>query len=132
MHGRQATQLKAALMSQADEQWVEALPLLLLVIHSVWRVDLKASSAERFIPAFTGGNLLPFLAECTYVTDFLSPLRVHIGNLRLISVSRNAAPSTLIFKDLATASRVFLRQGALRGPSKTHMSVHSVSSKMAI
>jgi len=40
---------------------------------------------------------------------------VQLHFLHLWLVSRHAAPSTFIFKDLATASHVFLRQGALRG-----------------
>ena len=39
-------QLKAALMCPADEQWAEALPLVLLGILSAWKEDLQASSAE--------------------------------------------------------------------------------------
>jgi hypothetical protein len=42
-------------------------------------------------------------------------LKVHIGKLRPIPATRHAAPSTFIFKELATASHVFLRHDALRG-----------------
>jgi hypothetical protein len=57
----------------------------------------------------------PSPADCTDVTDFASRLRVHIGKLRPVPASRHAAPSTFILKDLATASRVFLRYVGLRG-----------------
>jgi len=62
-----------------------------------------------------GEFFAPYLSECTDVTDFTSRLKVHIGKLRPISASWHAAPSTFIFKDLATTSHVFLWHGALRG-----------------
>jgi len=62
-----------------------------------------------------GDFFAPSPAACTDVTDFASRLRVHIGKLRPVPASRHAAPSAFIFKDLATASHVFLRHGALRG-----------------
>jgi hypothetical protein len=54
-------------------------------------------------------------AECTHITDFAFRLRAHIGKLRPVPASRHAAPSTFIFKDLATVSHVFLRHGAPPG-----------------
>jgi transposase InsO family protein len=38
--------LKAAIMCHADQHWTEALPLVLLGIHSSFKADLQASSAE--------------------------------------------------------------------------------------
>ena len=52
--------------------------------------------------------------EYTDVTGFVSWLKAHIGKLRPVPACRHAAPSTFIFKDLATASHVFLRHGSLR------------------
>jgi len=63
-----------------------------------------------------GEIFAPSPAECTDVTDFVSRLRAHIRKLRPIPASRHAAPSTFIFKDLATASHVFLWHGALQAP----------------
>ena len=62
-----------------------------------------------------GEFFAPSPDEYTDVTDFVSRLRAHIGKLRAVTASRHAAPSTFIFKALATASHVFLRHGALRG-----------------
>jgi hypothetical protein len=122
-------------MYHADEYWAEALPLVLLRIRSAWKEDLKASSAELVY-----GSPLPLPAEffasspaeCTHVTDFASRLRVNIGKVRRVPASRHTAPSTFIFKDLATASHVFLRHGALREPSKPRMSARTGSSTGAI
>jgi hypothetical protein len=111
-------QLKAAFMCHANEHWAEALPLVLLGICSARKEDLKASSAELVYGSL---RRLPeeFFAlspaEYTDVTDFVSRLRVYTGKLRSIPASRQSAPSTFIFKDLVTASHVFLRHGALRG-----------------
>jgi cleavage and polyadenylation specificity factor subunit 1 len=111
-------QLKASLMCHADERWAEALPLVLLGICSVWKKDLKASSAELVYgsPLRLPGELFASsLPACTDITDLASRLRVHIGKLRPIPASRHAVPSAFIFKDLAITSHVFLWHGALWG-----------------
>jgi hypothetical protein len=38
--------LKAAIMCHADQQWTEALPLLLLGVRTAFKEDLLASVAE--------------------------------------------------------------------------------------
>ena len=109
-------QLKAALMCHTYEHWAEALPLVLLGLHSAWKEDLKASSAELVYGSplrLPGEFFTPSPSECTKVIDFGSRLKVHIGKLRPIPASRHAAPSTFIFTDLAT-SHFFLRHEALR------------------
>jgi len=112
-------QLTAALMCHVDEHWAEALPLVLLGIRSAWKEHLKASSAElvygsplRLSWEFFG----PSPSKYADVTGFASRLSVRIGKLRPVSATRHAAPSTFISKGLATASHVFLRQGALQVP----------------
>jgi len=113
-------QLKAALMCHADAHCAEALPLVLLGIRSAWKEDLQALSAELVYGSplrLPGDFFAPSPSECT---DFASWLKVHIGKLRPMPASRHAALSTFIFKDLATASHVFLRHrafwGALQAP----------------
>jgi hypothetical protein len=106
-------------MCHADEHRTEALPLVLLGIHSVWKEDLNTSSAELVYVSplrLPGEFFVPFPAECTDITTFASRLRVHIAKLQPVPASRHATPSTFIFKDLATASHVFLWQGALQAP----------------
>jgi hypothetical protein len=105
-------------MCHADERWTGALPLVLLGIRSAWKEDLNASSAELVYgsPLWLPGEFFaPFPAKCTDITSFASRLRVHIAKLRPVPASQHAMPSTFIFKDLATASHVFLWQGALLG-----------------
>ena len=62
-----------------------------------------------------GELFAPSSNEYTDVTKFVYRLRAQIGKLRPVPASRHATPSTFIFKDLATASYVLLRHGALRG-----------------
>jgi hypothetical protein len=38
--------LKAAIMCLAGQQWIEALPLVLLGIHTAYKEDLQAAVAE--------------------------------------------------------------------------------------
>jgi hypothetical protein len=67
-------------------------------------LDDVAQLADKI--AVTGEFFASSPAECTDVTDFGSRLRIHIGKLRPLPASRHAAPSTFIFKDLATASHL--------------------------
>ena len=111
-------QLKAALMCQTDENWAETLPLVLLGIRSALK-EFKASSAELVYGSplrLPGEFFAPSPSECTDVTDFGSWLKVHNGKLCPIPASWHTAHSMFIFKDLATASHVFLWHGALQAP----------------
>ena len=126
-------QLKAVRMCHADEHWAEALLLVLLGIRSAWK-DVKASSAEVVYGSplrLPGKFFTPSPAKYSDITNFASWLSVHIGKLRPVLASRHAAPSTFIFKDLATASHVYgmVFSGE---PSKPHMSGHTGSSTGAI
>jgi len=85
MNERLHRQLKTAVMCHAHEHWAEALPFVLLRICSAWKEDLKTSSGELVYGSplrLPGKFFAPFPSECTYVTDFASWLRVHIGKLR--------------------------------------------------
>jgi len=73
--------------------------------------SLISLTSVRLFREVTGGILRP-------IPRRMHRRRVHIGKLRPISVFRHSAPSTFVFKDLATASPVFLRHGALREPFK--------------
>jgi len=126
--------LKAALIYHEDEHWAKALQLVMTGIRSALK-DLKFSSVEFVYgsPVRLSEELFaPSSAVCTDVTDFTSGLRVHTENLLPVPVSRHVAPPTFIFKDLATAPHVFLREGTPGDPSKLRMSVHIRSSTGAI
>jgi hypothetical protein len=110
-------QLKAVFMCNANEHWAKALLLVLLGIRSAWKEDLKASSAELVYGSplrLPGESFAPSPAKRTDVPDFVSQPRVHIGKLRPVPASQHVC-HPFIFKDLATASHVFLQHGALWG-----------------
>jgi hypothetical protein len=81
-------------------------------------VGFEASSAELVYGSplrLPEEFFVPLPADCIDVTDFASRLRVQIGKLCPVPALRHVTPSTFIFKDLATASHVFLRHGAHKG-----------------
>lgn len=112
-------QLKAAIVCHAQANWTEALPLVLLGIRSAFKEDLQTSSAELVY----GETLrLPgeFFQPCTEaaptdITDFTARLRNITHNLQPVPTSRHGPKKIFVFKDLAHATHVFLREDALRG-----------------
>jgi hypothetical protein len=62
----------------------------------------------------------PSLAEYTGIATFASRLRVHIAKLLPAPASPHVMQSTIIFKDLVTASHVVLRQGSLQTALQAH------------
>jgi hypothetical protein len=122
-------QLKAALMCNADEQWTEGPPLVLMGIRSASNEDLKVSSVELVYGSplrLPGGFLAHSPAECIDVNDFESGLRVHIGKLLPIPASRHFVPSTFIFKDLDNASNVFLWKVPTGSPLSPYVGPYKV------
>jgi hypothetical protein len=65
--------LKAAIMCHADQQWTEALPLVLLGIHISFKEDLQASVAELMYgePLRIPGELLRVSTQ--WIQRFSSP-----------------------------------------------------------
>lgn len=114
-------QLKTAITCHATENWMEALPLVLLGIRSAYKEDIRASAAELVYgePLRLPGEFFdPNTAGTTDVTDYTARLRNFANNLKPSPASRHSKPSIFIFKDLLTASHVFLREDALRAPLK--------------
>ncbi|KAG7307845.1 hypothetical protein JYU34_006448 [Plutella xylostella] len=115
---RMHRQLKAALMCH-NETWCKALPLVLLGIRSSLKEDLGFSSAELLYgePLRLPGELLTPSEETTNVSDpsdLVNQLRKRINVMRPKPTSHHAKPSTFVFKDLATASHVMLRDDTVR------------------
>lgn len=112
-------QLKAAIRCHETSRWTEVLPTVLLGIRSAWKEDLEATSAELIF-----GEPLRLSAELLSSSDnpdrcnpsnFLQDLREHFRILRPVSGSKHGQKKTFIFKDLHTASHVFIRRGAPKG-----------------
>lgn len=109
-------QLKAALMCHASS-WTQALPVVMLGIRSALKEDLQCSVAEMVYgePLRLPGELVS--APTTIIvdtSDFVAQLRHKMATLRPIPASRHSQPSSFIYKDLSTASHVFLRDDSVR------------------
>ena len=75
--------LKAAIMCHAEEQWTEALPLVLLGIHTTYKEDLQLSAAELIYgePLWVPGELLVPAAPKVEASAFIQQLRCHVDQL---------------------------------------------------
>jgi cleavage and polyadenylation specificity factor subunit 1 len=102
--------LKAAIMCHADQQWTEALPLLLLGIRTAFKEDLQASVAELVYgePIRIPGELL---TPSTNPTDpaLISELCRHVARLRPVPAACHASPATFVHSELEKCTQVFLR-----------------------
>lgn len=111
-------QLKAALMCHNDS-WARALPFVLLGMRSAFKEDLKATAAEMLYgePLRLPGELLVASPDAKIVedqADFVVQLRHKMSQIRPIPASRHSEPASFIFRDLSTASHVFLRDDSVR------------------
>jgi hypothetical protein len=110
-------QLKAAIICHSNS-WTESLPLVLLGIRSAFKEDLQTSSAELVFgePLRLPGEFFsPSSKGTTDVTDFSARLRSIVQNLQPVPTSWHGRKKSFVFKDLATASHVFLRDDTVRG-----------------
>lgn len=111
-------QMKAAITCHSTENWTESLPLVLLGIRSAYKEDLLASPAE-----IVYGETLRLPGEffdestpvTTDITEYTARLRLIMQKLHPTPASRHTNKSIFVYKDLTTASHVFLREDALRG-----------------
>jgi transposase InsO family protein len=91
--------LKAAIMRHADQQWTEALPLVLLGIRTAYKKDLQALVAELVYsePLRIPGELLTPTAEPVDPAHLITEHRQHTTPPRLHSctaISRGAPTSS--------------------------------------
>jgi cleavage and polyadenylation specificity factor subunit 1 len=108
--------LKAAIMCHADQQWTEALPLVLLGIRAAFKEDLETSVAELVYgePLRIPGELLTPAANPVDPAHLTSELRQHMARLRPTPAARYTSPATFVHGDLEKRTHVFLRQDATR------------------
>ncbi|KAL0860336.1 hypothetical protein ABMA27_009741 [Loxostege sticticalis] len=112
-------QLKASITCHADSNWSEVLPLVLLGIRSAFKDDLQTSSAELLYgePLRLPGEFFdPGIPGTTDLSDFTARLRFFAENLKPAPASRHGSHKVFVFKELATAEHVFLREDATRAP----------------
>lgn len=111
-------QLKAALMCHMHGNWTESLPLVLLGIRCAFKEDLKTTSAELVYGEtlrLPGELFCPSSNGSSDITEYITRLRKFAESLKPTTASRHRKESIFVFKDLSTASHVFLREDALRG-----------------
>jgi cleavage and polyadenylation specificity factor subunit 1 len=108
--------LKAAIICHADQQWTEALPLVLLRIRTFFKADLQASVAELAYgePVSILGELLTPTADPVKPAHLITQLRRHKARLKPVLASHHASSETFVHKDLHNCAHVFLRQDATR------------------
>ena len=110
-------QLKAALSTAPRTQWIEALPLVLLGIHSSLKEDLHTSTSELVYGTtlrLPGQFFAPSLdKEVTGPASYVSRLRTHMQQVHPTPTSHRARikPCQLF---LNTCTHVFVRCDALR------------------
>jgi cleavage and polyadenylation specificity factor subunit 1 len=108
--------LKAAIMCHADQQWTEALPLVLLRIHTAFKEDLQASVAELVYgePLRIPGKLLTPTAKPVDPGHLITELHHHMAHLRPVQAARHVSPSTFVHSNLKRCNHVFLCQDTTR------------------
>ncbi|XP_076383726.1 uncharacterized protein LOC143260974 [Megalopta genalis] len=112
-------QFKAAIRCQQNVRWTEVLPTILLGIRAAWREDLQSTAAELVYGEtlrLPGEFLVPQRAESLPLPgDFVAGLREHFATLAPTPGSNHSTKRVFVFKDLATAEHVFVRNDAVRG-----------------
>lgn len=113
-------QLKAAIKCHETSRWTETLPTVLMGIRAAWKDDLASTSAELVYgePLRLPGEFLQ-IARATVEDDtgsFLKELRRHFNELRPVEGTRHGVKQHFVFKDLPTASHVFLRDDTVKSP----------------
>jgi transposase InsO family protein len=114
-------QLKAAITCHAQENWTEALPLVLMGVRSAYKEELQASSAELVYgePLRLPGEFFqPSTDTTSDLTDFTARLKNITEKLRPVPTSRHGQKKPFVFKELASSTHVFLREDAVRGALK--------------
>ena len=108
--------LKAAIKCHADQQWTEALPLVLLGIRTAFKEDLQSSATELVCgePLRIPGDFVVPTTPKFQPFIFIQQLRRHMSQLRPTPAARHVFPVTLIHKSLRDSSHVFLRQDTIR------------------
>jgi cleavage and polyadenylation specificity factor subunit 1 len=108
--------LKAAIMCHADQQWTEALHLVLLGIRTSFKADLQASVVELVYgePLRIPGEQLIPTTDPVEPAHLITQLRRHMAHLRPVPAVHHASSATFVRKDLYNRTHLFIRQDATR------------------
>jgi hypothetical protein len=93
-----------------DQQWTEALPLVLLRIRTSFKKDLQASVAELVYgePLRIPGELLTPSPTPVDAALLITELCQHMARLRPVPAARHASLATFGDKDLKKCTHIFL------------------------
>ncbi len=113
-------QLKAALTARSQpEDWMDALPLILLGIRTAYKMDISSTSAELVYGIglrLPGEFFDPSPVACfPDPADFVSRLKSHFQSIRP-QPPRPASRSSHVADGLATATNFFVRCDGVRKP----------------
>ncbi|XP_046407466.1 uncharacterized protein LOC124172105 [Ischnura elegans] len=128
-------QLKSAIRCHDTQQWVDVLPAILLGFRSALKEDLQATPAELVygVPLRLPGEFLSPTSGPN-PTYFTSQLREHFRGPSPRPAARHGTRHAFIFKNLPSASHVFVRHDAslcaLQSPYKGPYKVQQRDSKI--
>jgi hypothetical protein len=108
--------LKTAIMCHADQQWTEALSLVLLGICTAYIGYLQASVAELVYgePLSIPGELITPTAEPVDPAHLITELRQQMARISPVPAARHTSSSIFVHSDLERCTHVFLRQDTTR------------------
>ncbi|KAF7263402.1 hypothetical protein GWI33_016623 [Rhynchophorus ferrugineus] len=112
-------QLKSAIKCLQPDRWTEALPTALLGIRSSWKEDLQSTTAEMVYGEplrLPGEFLVTNTKEVDNSVEFVRNLRRQFELLRPVEGTRHGDNKIFVFKDLATATHVFVRHDSPKTP----------------
>uniref|UniRef100_A0ABD2VYU9 Uncharacterized protein n=1 Tax=Trichogramma kaykai TaxID=54128 RepID=A0ABD2VYU9_9HYME len=102
-------------MSHQHEDWLEALPLVLLGIRASFKEDISATSSElvygkplRLPGEFFKSSALPGGSD---PSQLVSRLQSIFSQLQPTPTSRHGTPRVFVYKELKDCEYVFLREG---------------------
>jgi cleavage and polyadenylation specificity factor subunit 1 len=100
--------LKAAIMCHADQQWTEALPLV-LGIRTAFKENLQSSTPELIYgePLWIPGEFLVPATPKAEPSIFIQQFHHHMSQLCPTLAARHAFPATFIHKSPQDSSHIF-------------------------
>jgi hypothetical protein len=103
-------------MCHADNQWTEALPLVLLGIRIAYKEYLKSSVAKLVYgePLCVLGELMMSTIQEVETSPFIQQHRHRMNQLRPTPAARHSTRASFVHRDLKDLTHVFLRQDAIR------------------
>ncbi|KZC06855.1 hypothetical protein WN55_08600, partial [Dufourea novaeangliae] len=110
-------QLKAAIMCRQEESWSETLPAVLHGIRAAVKEDSGTTPAEMvFGEALRLPGDLIAGDDQTEVSVFVEQLRNRMRELKPAPRAHHGHKRVFVFKELDTASHVFVRRDAVKKP----------------